>query len=1401
MAGVTPLPDETLPDEPELSVKSSRWRHTLRILAFPLVLLGLTALLLLGLDTRLGHRFIADRIAAFAPPSGLRIGIGRIEGSIYGQARLRDVSLADPQGVFVRVPQVELDWRPGNWIASGLDIREIVLRRGTLARIPKFRPGDPDAPILPAFDIRIDRLEIDNLTVAQGVAGPARSVDLLGGGVIREGKVLLHAQGRLGGGDRLFALLDAEPDRDRFDLKLDYNAPMGGLLAGLTGADRAMQLSIGGKGSWRRWDGSLLAEAQGKRLAALRLTNRAGTYGVLGLASPQDMLSGLAARAAGGTVAIAAYGTLANRVADGDFRLIGEGLAVQGRGAVDLAGNRFKALAIEASARDPERLFPGVRLEDAKLTATLDGPFRQMSVPHRLTIARLISGTTRIETLTQTGIAGWDGNRLTLPLDAAALRIVTGDPALDARLKAPRVKGTVALIDSQIAGDSLSLAVPGLAARLSLRGDFASGGFAMAGPVAARAVALTDLGSADAEGRITVKFGKAPWSLDAQLEGRMTRVDNATLTTLAGSGIRFGGHFQLGQGRPLLFERATLSGSRLALGLAGRTLAGGGASLTGKGRQIDYGAFTVEAEIARGGPHAVLVFADPLPAAGLKDVRVALSPIANGFRIETRGESSLGAFNGLLGLFARSGGPTRIEVERLEVWKTTISGMLALERGLASGNLSFAGGGIGGTAALMARDGGQGFTASLTASDARFGGDVPLTIGSARLEATGLLRKGHSSVTGSLIGQGIGRGQMFIGRLSANARLTNGQGQVTASLAGRRGSRFELQLLGDVAPQRVAVAAQGQYAGQRIMLPRRAVLTREPGGWRLAPAQIDYAGGKAIASGLLGGPAGGETNELHLALANMPLTLADVAIADLGLGGRISGLVDYRQARRAPPTGELKVRIAGLTRSGLVLTSRPADVALAGSLLSDRLEMRAIVSEGGQVRGRLQGRISGLAPNGSLGERIQKGALFAQLRYSGPADTLWRLAALESFDLTGPLSVAADLTGSPASPSIRGSLAGSGLALQSTQTGTSVSGLSARGSFAGSRLVLSELSGRTAGGGSIAGSGSFDFTGIGEHGPAIDLRLSARAARLLARDDMGAVVTGPLLIRSDGAGGVIAGRLAIDSASWQLGRGAAIEQLPNIRTREINLPIDAIAPRREQVPWRFLIDARGASRFDVRGLGIDSEWSADIRLRGTTANPAIAGRADLVRGGYEFAGKRFAMTRGRIMFDGGSPPDPRLDIVAEDQQSGLTARIAVTGTALRPEIAFSSTPVLPDEELLSRLLFGQSIANISAPEALQLGAAIASLKGGGGLDPINQLRKAVGLDRLRIVPADAVTGRGASVAAGKYITRRLYAEVVSDGRGYNATQLEFRVTSWLSLLSAVSTIGRESINARISKDY
>ena len=250
------------------------------------------------------------------------------------------------------------------------------------------------------------------------------------------------------------------------------------------------------------------------------------------------------------------------------------------------------------------------------------------------------------------------------------------------------------------------------------------------------------------------------------------------------------------------------------------------------------------------------------------------------------------------------------------------------------------------------------------------------------------------------------------------------------------------------------------------------------------------------------------------------------------------------------------------------------------------------------------------------------------------------------------------------------------------------------------------------------------------------------------------------------------------------------------RARSTHPPIG-----RRRLPWRYLIDATAASRISVDGMGLDSEWSADVILRGTTDDPRIGGSAEVVRGDYTFAGTQFELTRGEIEFDANLPVDPRLDIRAETESDGLTVEVTVRGSATQPEIAFTSDPSLPEEELLARLLFGGSVTSLSATEALQLGAAVASLRGGGGLDPINQLRSAIGLDRLRIVSADPALGRGTGVALGKNFGRRFYAEIITDGRGYSATEVEFRVTSWLSLLAAVSTVGRESVVAEISRDY
>ena len=1379
-------------------------------------LLGVVALLVAMfavLESPIGHRFIVDRIGRYAPASGLHVEIGRIEGSLMGQATLHDVTLSDPTGLFMRVPLVELDWRPLHWFTSGLDVRRLILRRGTVYRGPKFNPGNPDAPILPNFDIRIDRFELDRLTVAKGLLGERRRVDLVATTDIRKGRVYLAANAHLGGTDRLIALLDSEPKADRFAIQLDYNAPKGGLLAALVGAQDGLTARIGGRGRWQDWRGTARVDQGAGNLADLAIGNMGGRYSVAGVLHPGALLTGLPRRAAGDTVAVTGEGTLVRSVLAGQFTATGPGADLGANGTLDLGNNRASGVKLTAHVRDPALLGAGTRIETGALTATLDGPFRQITIDHRVTVQRFASGSVRLDGLVQQGRIVRSAERWTVPVNLTATRVVTGNTAIDPRLTQGHARGTIIVAGTRVFSNDLAVGVPGLGAALALVGDTRKGDYRLTGPVTARGLALANLGLADADLRIDAGFGSRPWLVNADVNGRMTRVTNGTLTTLAGTGIRFAGHVAVGGKQPLLLQRFNVNGSKLALTLDGRNLPNGTTTIAGRGRHADYGPFTVQASLAGDGPHAVLVFASPLPAAGLKDVRVALAPIAQGFRIETSGQSRLGQFAGTLGLFSPPGGVTRIVVERMAVRQTAITGTLLLDRGAVNGTLALSGGGVDGTIRLVPRGGGrlgapgggrlgapaggQGFDVALTADNVRFAGTSPLAIANGRLNASGTLVGGHTTISGNLFAEGVQQGSLFIGRLAANASLTDGNGRVTASLTGRRGSRFNLQVLADVAPERYAILVNGDYAGQRITMPRRAVLTQDGAEWALAPAQLDFAGGRLIAEGRLGAD-----TRLDLAVADMPLALVDILTSDLGLGGKASGTITYRSGRAGMPTGDARIEVKGLTRSGLVLTSRPIDVSLTARLDAGSLETRAVVREGGAVRGRLQGRVAGLPAGGSLPDRLAAGRLFAQLRYSGPADALWRLAALETFDLTGPIDVAADMTGTLGDPLIRGSLASTQLRLQSALTGTDIQNINVRGSFAGSQLQLASFAGRARNGGQVSGSGTVDLSGLGAgRGPGLDLRLAARGAELIARDDMAATVTGPLRIVSDGSGGTIAGRLVIDSARWQLGRASAATLLPEVKTREINPRADVAPPRAPAARWRYLVDARGGGRITVRGLGLDSEWGADLKIRGFTDAPAILGRADLVRGGYEFAGKRFEMTKGIINFDGNSPPDPRLDIAAMAEITGLTATVTVTGTASRSVIAFTSVPSLPEEELLSRLLFGSSITQISAPEAVQIGAALASLRGGGGLDPINKLRSAIGLDRLRIVGADAATGRGTSVAVGKYIGRRLYAEIVSDGRGYNATQLEYRVTRWLSILATVSSIGRQGIDVKVSKDY
>ena len=121
---------------------------------------------------------------------------------------------------------------------------------------------------------------------------------------------------------------------------------------------------------------------------------------------------------------------------------------------------------------------------------------------------------------------------------------------------------------------------------------------------------------------------------------------------------------------------------------------------------------------------------------------------------------------------------------------------------------------------------------------------------------------------------------------------------------------------------------------------------------------------------------------------------------------------------------------------------------------------------------------------------------------------------------------------------------------------------------------------------------------------------------------------------------------------------------------------------------------------------------------------------------------------------------------------------------------------------MARILFGNSIGELSAIQAVQLAGSLNALRGGaGGLNPLGVLQSATGLDRLRILGADEATGRGTAVAFGQYITNDVYVEIVTDARGYTATQLEISLTPALSVLSQLGSGGQSNVNVRYKKDY
>ena len=270
------------------------------------------------------------------------------------------------------------------------------------------------------------------------------------------------------------------------------------------------------------------------------------------------------------------------------------------------------------------------------------------------------------------------------------------------------------------------------------------------------------------------------------------------------------------------------------------------------------------------------------------------------------------------------------------------------------------------------------------------------------------------------------------------------------------------------------------------------------------------------------------------------------------------------------------------------------------------------------------------------------------------------------------------------------------------------------------------------------------------------------------------------------------------------------DQLPvsitELEVEEIGTRTSTTAPSERQgsirpkTPTDLKIDIDIPNRTYVRGRGLDSQWAGALKVRGTLSKPEISGDLNTLRGTMALVGETFDITKGNIEFLGGSTINPQMDIVAAHERNNITTKVSLSGRARDPKVALSSVPPLPDNEILSQLLYGRSSASLSAVEALQLANSVRTLTGGGGGGLLGKARSGLGLDVLTVEGGEG--GTGPTVSGGKHLSDRVYVEV---GKGAtsagDSVGVQIEITDQISLETDLSTQAGTNVGVKCEHDY
>ncbi|PDS86351.1 translocation/assembly module TamB domain-containing protein [Rhizobium sp. L18] len=578
---------------------------------------------------------------------------------------------------------------------------------------------------------------------------------------------------------------------------------------------------------------------------------------------------------------------------------------------------------------------------------------------------------------------------------------------------------------------------------------------------------------------------------------------------------------------------------------------------------------------------------------------------------------------------------------------------------------------------------------------------------------------------------------------------------------------------------RLALAATGKYAGDRLDFD--ANLSGSGGIALKAAGNLSLAGTSIRAV------------DATVNASNVPAAIANSFVPGLGAEGAVSATAKATGALSAPSV-DFKVdwkNAATSQTKGAGLS--PFTIGASGKLAGNRLTVdTSLVGDAGMS----------LKGGGSV---VITGNRALDMRFNGnlPFAVLGAPLAQQGLVADGVATLNLQVGGTAAAPVINGTVSTNGAKLVDVRRNLAVNNLAATVTFNGSQAVISRLSGSLGGGGTISASGTIGIQPAG--GFPADISIKLDQAVYVDGTLVVSTVNGTLGLRGPIMNSTLSGKLRLDKTSITVP-----EKLPTslreIDIRHKNAPRAVLAQLRDDgerkpteksstITLDLEIDA--PSHIFARGRGIDAELGGKVTIRGTAAAPIVTGGFTMRRGRMTILNRRLDFTdKSRITFAGDLTP--ALDMEATSTSGSTTLTVDVAGLATDPAITFSSSPQLPQDEVLAQLIFGQSMSKLSPVQIAQLADAVSQLAGNRSTSLFEGLRNQLGVDDLDI----STDSKGqTSVSVGRYLNDRTYFELQQGGAAGAKAIINLDVGRGVKLRGAAGGNGAGEAGVVYEREY